>query len=115
MLVALRGFVILVLDLIKVLTTLSQSANHLKLFIFVFLLYSANHLKRWRLVMATGRSNNKSIQLASRVPHEVVDAMESVKEIGESTGQFIVTAMRGEIKRRQRKPSKGSAKDSADD
>lgn len=65
--------------------------------------------------MATGRSNNKSIQLASRVPHEVVEAMESVKDSGESTGQFIVTALKGEIKRRQRKLPKGSAKNSADD
>lgn len=56
--------------------------------------------------MATGRSNNKSTQLASRVPHEIVDAMEQVKEAGESTGQFIVASMQTEIKRRQRRKSK---------
>ncbi|END4832027.1 hypothetical protein ABL767_002481, partial [Escherichia coli] len=46
--------------------------------------------------------NNKSQKLQARAPHEVVEAMEQVKETGESTAQFIVTAMRGEIKRRQR-------------
>ncbi|WP_050861650.1 YlcI/YnfO family protein [Enterobacter kobei] len=56
--------------------------------------------------MATGRSNNKSTQLASRVPHDVVEGMESVKLDGETTGQFIVTAMQGEIKRRQRRKAK---------
>ncbi|WP_285799813.1 YlcI/YnfO family protein, partial [Escherichia coli] len=34
--------------------------------------------------------------------------MEQVKETGESTAQFIVTAMRGEIKRRQRRKTKES-------
>ncbi|WP_284498756.1 YlcI/YnfO family protein [Escherichia coli] len=47
--------------------------------------------------------NNKSQKLQARAPHEVVEAMEQVKETGESTAQFIVTAMRGEIKRRQRR------------
>lgn len=56
--------------------------------------------------MATGRSNKKSIQLASRVPHEIVQGMELVKEEGESTGQFIATSMLTEIKRRQRKKAK---------
>ncbi|MDT0224589.1 hypothetical protein N7583_02265 [Serratia marcescens] len=56
--------------------------------------------------MATNNTNAKSQKLASRVPHEVVDAMEKVKEPGESTGQFIVTAMQGEIKRRLRKQAR---------
>lgn len=60
--------------------------------------------------MATGRSNNKSTQIASRVPHEVIEEMEKVKEDGESTGQFIVAALRGEIKRRQRKLAKEADK-----
>ncbi|WP_149451725.1 YlcI/YnfO family protein [Escherichia albertii] len=50
--------------------------------------------------------NNKSQKLQARAPHEVVEAMEQVKETGESTAQFIVTAMRGEIKRRQRRQAK---------
>ncbi|WP_252389330.1 YlcI/YnfO family protein [Escherichia coli] len=50
--------------------------------------------------------NNKSQKLQARAPHEVVEAMEQVKETGESTAQFIVTAMRGEIKRRQRRTAK---------
>ncbi|WP_419236592.1 YlcI/YnfO family protein [Serratia fonticola] len=50
--------------------------------------------------------NNKSQKVQARAPHEVVEAMESVKQDGETTGQFIVTAMQGEIKRRQRKKSK---------
>ncbi|EOK6443215.1 YlcI/YnfO family protein [Escherichia coli] len=52
--------------------------------------------------------NNKSQKLQARAPHEVVEAMEQVKETGESTAQFIVTAMRGEIKRRQRRKVKES-------
>ncbi|HGW2224461.1 TPA: YlcI/YnfO family protein [Escherichia coli] len=50
--------------------------------------------------------NNKSQKLQARAPHEVVEAMEQVKETGESTAQFIVTAMQGEIKRRQRRKAK---------
>ena len=52
--------------------------------------------------------NNKSQKLQARAPHEVVEAMEQVKETGESTAQFIVTAMRGEIKRRQHRKAKES-------
>ncbi|HBC7420225.1 TPA: hypothetical protein KEY88_002918 [Serratia marcescens] len=50
--------------------------------------------------------NSKSQKVQARAPHEVVEAMEKVKEPGESTGQFIVTAMQGEIKRRQRKQAR---------
>lgn len=56
--------------------------------------------------MATGTKNDKSQKLQARAPHEVIEAMEKVKEEGESTAQFIVTAMQGEIKRRQRKRAK---------
>ncbi|MGL4860362.1 MAG: YlcI/YnfO family protein [Enterobacteriaceae bacterium] len=51
--------------------------------------------------MATGNVNNKSAQLAARVPHDVVEGMELVKNAGESTAGFIITAMQGEITRRQ--------------
>ncbi|MCD1125348.1 hypothetical protein LPW36_04795 [Jinshanibacter sp. LJY008] len=56
--------------------------------------------------MATGSVNNKSQKTSVRIPHEIVEGMEQVKEEGESTGQFITTAMQGEIKRRQRKKPK---------
>ncbi|MBN3063548.1 hypothetical protein H5A21_05450 [Pectobacterium aquaticum] len=61
--------------------------------------------------MATGTVNAKSQALKARVPHEVVEGMEQVKESDESTSQFIVAAMQGEIKRRQRKQAKEESKD----
>ena len=51
--------------------------------------------------MATKSINAKSQTLAARVPHEVVEGMEEWKQEGESTGQFITTAIKSEIKRRQ--------------
>ncbi|MCA7014126.1 YlcI/YnfO family protein [Dickeya dadantii] len=56
--------------------------------------------------MATGAKNAKSQMTTVRIPHDVIEAMESVKECGESNAGFIVTAMQGEIKRRQRKQSR---------
>lgn len=55
--------------------------------------------------MATGNVNNKSQIKNVRVPHDVLNDMESVKQAGESTAGFMVTAMRGEIARRQLKES----------
>lgn len=51
--------------------------------------------------MATVNVNKKSAQLAARVPHDVIEGMDAVKADGETTANFIVTAMRGEIARRQ--------------
>ncbi|BFI44380.1 hypothetical protein YKD1_07990 [Yersinia pseudotuberculosis] len=51
--------------------------------------------------MATGNINAKSKALKARVPHNVVEAMESVKKADESTAQFIIASMQTEIKRRQ--------------
>ncbi len=51
--------------------------------------------------MATGTVNAKSQALAARVPHDVIEGMEAVKVDGETTANFIVTALRGEIARRQ--------------
>ncbi|WP_407904293.1 YlcI/YnfO family protein, partial [Escherichia coli] len=45
--------------------------------------------------------NAKSQMTTIRVPHDVMEGMESVKLDGESNAGFIVTAMRGEIARRQ--------------
>jgi aspartate ammonia-lyase len=58
--------------------------------------------------MATGTSNAKSQALKARVPHEIVEAMEEVKSDGESTSQFIIASMQGEIKRRQRRKKQES-------
>nr|WP_244636974.1 YlcI/YnfO family protein [Pantoea agglomerans] len=57
-------------------------------------------------MVATDNVNAKSQKVQARAPHEVVEAMEQVKKSSESTAQFIVTAMEGEIKRRQRKKAK---------
>lgn len=56
--------------------------------------------------MATGYINKKSQQLNARFPHEVVAEMENSLESGETKAQFIITAVKGEIKRRQRKKPK---------
>jgi hypothetical protein len=53
--------------------------------------------------MATGPKNAKSQSVTARIPHDVLDAMETVKQESESTASFIVTAMQGEITRRQLK------------
>lgn len=58
--------------------------------------------------MATKAVNAKSKKLEARVPHPIADAVENLKEDGESTGQFIVSALEGEIKRRQRRKAKES-------
>lgn len=56
--------------------------------------------------MATGSINNKSQQLNARFPHEVVSELESSLTDGETKAQFIVTAVKSEIKKRQRKQAK---------
>ncbi|EPF2620614.1 TPA: YlcI/YnfO family protein [Yersinia enterocolitica] len=56
--------------------------------------------------MATGSINKKSQQLNARFPHDIVAEMEGSLESGETKAQFIVTAVKGEIKRRQRKKAK---------
>lgn len=56
--------------------------------------------------MATGSKNAKSQMTTVRIPHEVMKDIEQVKDDGESTAGFLVTAAKGEIKRRQRRKSK---------
>ncbi|HCT7894559.1 TPA: hypothetical protein OT866_003483 [Klebsiella aerogenes] len=51
--------------------------------------------------MATGMKNAKSQTISTRVPHEIVEAIESVKRDGENTAAFVITAFRNEIARRQ--------------
>lgn len=61
--------------------------------------------------MATGSTNNKSQQLNARFPHEVVSEMEASLDEGETKAQFIVTAVKGEIKRRQRRNKTAPSQD----
>lgn len=61
--------------------------------------------------MATGAKNAKSQMTTVRIPHEVMEDIERLREDGESTAGFLVTAAKGEIKRRQRKQAKEEAKD----
>ncbi|WP_222889418.1 YlcI/YnfO family protein [Enterobacter sp. C2] len=56
--------------------------------------------------MATKSINAKSKRFDVRVPHQVAESVELLKSDGESTGQFVVTALENEIKRRQRKLAK---------
>lgn len=56
--------------------------------------------------MATGSKNAKSQMTTVRIPHEVMNDIEQVKDDGESTAGFLVTAAKGEIKRRQRRKPK---------
>ncbi|BBN75816.1 hypothetical protein GEY59_11030 [Salmonella enterica subsp. enterica serovar Mikawasima] len=55
--------------------------------------------------MASANKNAKSQLFTVRVPHEVVSNMEALKYDGESSAGFIVTAMQGEVARRQLKES----------
>lgn len=71
-----------------------------------FFAYTESHLTQGDPVMATGSTNNKSQQLNARFPHDVVAELESNLEDGETKAQFIVTAVKGEIKRRQRRKNK---------
>ncbi|SSH11813.1 YlcI/YnfO family protein [Klebsiella pneumoniae] len=49
----------------------------------------------------TSATNNKSQQINARFPHDVVSEMDSLLSKDESKAQFIITAVRGEIARRQ--------------
>ncbi|MDH0355732.1 YlcI/YnfO family protein [Morganella sp. GD04133] len=51
--------------------------------------------------MATPNKNAKSQLTTVRIPHDVMDGMEDVKQPNESNAGFIVAAMRSEIVRRQ--------------
>ncbi|HBS2458726.1 TPA: hypothetical protein MAD82_005302 [Klebsiella pneumoniae] len=61
--------------------------------------------------MATGRKNNRSMQLSVRLPLDDLEEIEKLKEDGESTAGFLITAAKGEIKRRQRKQAKEADKE----
>lgn len=61
--------------------------------------------------MATGAKNAKSQMTTVRIPHEVMEDIERLKENDESTAGFLVTAAKGEIKRRQRKQTKAKSEE----
>ncbi|WP_183096651.1 YlcI/YnfO family protein [Gibbsiella quercinecans] len=61
--------------------------------------------------MATKSINAKSQTIAARVPHEVADAIDELKTEGETTGQFVVSALQGEIKRRRRRAKQETSED----
>lgn len=111
MLVAPAGFVILcascALPVDKVFnTSVVQGVEHVKHLHPLSFCHTVEHLTRSKSDMATKSVNAKSQTIAARVPHEVANAMDELKEDGETTGQFVVTALQGEIKRRQRKKAK---------
>lgn len=61
--------------------------------------------------MATGAKNAKSQMTTVRIPHDVMEDIESLKQEGESTAGFVVASIKGEIKRRQRKQAKEADKE----
>ena len=61
--------------------------------------------------MTRDNVNNKSQKMSARVPHDVAELVEQNKYEGESTAQFIVTSLEGEIKRRQRRKTKNEPED----
>lgn len=60
--------------------------------------------------MATGAKNAKSQMTTVRIPHDVMEDIELFKHEGESTAGFLVTAAKGEIKRRQLQKAKEEPK-----
>nr|WP_244964632.1 YlcI/YnfO family protein [Pantoea stewartii] len=61
--------------------------------------------------MATGRRNNKSLQVSVRLPLADLELIEGVKEPDESTAGFLIAAAKNEIKRRQRKKTKDTSQE----
>lgn len=90
---------------------LAQSEIHFKAFSFIFFAYTEIHLTQGVSAMATGAKNAKSQMTTVRIPHDVMDDIELLKYEGESTAGFLVTAAKGEIKRRQRKQAKEADKE----
>jgi hypothetical protein len=76
--------------------------------LLLLFLRTESHLAQGDSGMATGSTNNKSQQLNARFPRCCRD-LESNLEDGETKAQFIVTAVKGEIKRRQRKKARSES------
>ena len=79
---------------------------HVNRFNNVFFVYIVLHQFLRDADMATGSKNAKSQSVTARIAHQIIDGMEKTKVPGESTGQFLSSALQGEIKRRQRKQSR---------
>ncbi|MEN7462292.1 YlcI/YnfO family protein [Pantoea dispersa] len=62
--------------------------------------------------MPTKAVNAKSKRIDVRVPHQIVEEVELLKATGESTGQFVISALESEIRRRQRKIAREAEKNS---
>lgn len=56
-------------------------------------------------IMATGNVNTKSQLKNIRIPHDVIEGIEALKNDGESMAAFLVSAARNEISRRQLRES----------
>ncbi|EEX3850406.1 hypothetical protein IUC20_004768 [Escherichia coli] len=99
-----RGFVVSIAELhvsALVVFTLHLGEYHFKSFlVFTFVLHCIP-LLMGGANMSRSSVNNKSQQLNARFPHEVVSGIEASLQPGETKANFIVTAVRGEIARRQ--------------
>ncbi|ENW9131560.1 YlcI/YnfO family protein [Escherichia coli] len=51
--------------------------------------------------MATGNINSRSQMKNIRFPHDVINGIENLKTKEETIASFVITAVRGEIARRQ--------------
>lgn len=51
--------------------------------------------------MTTGNINSRSQMKNIRFPHDIIEEMENSKTEGETIAAFVITAVRGEIARRQ--------------
>lgn len=56
--------------------------------------------------MPTGPVNSKSRSVTLRVPHDVMDLVEQVRNEGESASKFILVAIRAEAAKRYREQQK---------
>ncbi|MFB9085799.1 hypothetical protein LU604_03455 [Erwinia tracheiphila] len=56
--------------------------------------------------MATGRKNNRSLQVSVRLPLDDLEEIEKLKSDGESIAGFLIASAKTEIKRRQRNKAK---------
>ena len=81
--------------------TLDLCETQVKAFLYFIFEYTETHKTDGVMPMSSANKNTKSQLFTVRVPHEVVSNMESLKHDGESSAGFIVSAMQGEIARRQ--------------
>lgn len=56
---------------------------------------------RRKMTMPTGNRNGKSVKLYARVPLELANDIEELKEDGESVASFLIQALQAEAERRK--------------